>query len=780
MSAIAHGGAIYGFDINLTVVNSHFENNHCLEDDCTGGAIYLLNQLFTPVPLLLITNTDFISNSARRFGGAIYSTLTTTVQGGTFERNQAEGLGPFTQGGGAISMFGRPLTIQNSRFLTNTIWRHKGGAIGLNFGALKLTDTYFSGNRSDAGEGGAVAIEGFIVPDIRNSDFVNNIAETRGGALWTQLVTVTLEGGRLEGNEVLTDSGQGGGIYSGHSLVMTGTRFVSNSAPANGGGAYVTRDAILNGGQFERNIAGGSNPFFHGGAGLFVMQTVNLIDTQFISNSTSQIGGGIRAFGPSSFNNGLFKYNQAQSGGGVYIDDFLTLVDTKFISNSATGFNGGGALVTRETVATNSRFEQNRAASSGAGLHTLTMTLVSSHFISNTAESFWGGGVFASKAGTISNTVFQENHSANGGGLYAAGKVLVIENSRFLSNTTTGNGGGASTNNITSHFRDNLFLNNRSLGGFGGGFYASGSLFMTDTRVISNEAIASGGGMYIRSNATFYGNLFDRNISGNQGGGFYVHSTLTLSGTTVTNNQAAIDGGGGYGAFNWATLLGGYFADNVAQGNGGGFVAGRGLVITASRFIHNHAVGLGGGVYNSSLSTSRRSSPIVNSLFVRNEASMGNAVAISTTTGSTTTLLYSTMANPNLTAGSAIYATIGVAAITNSIIANHTVGLQQANLGAIYEDYNLFFNNTADVAGTVMSGGNKSTGDPSFVNPAIDDYHLSGNSSAIDQAIDIGIDVDFEGDSRPQGDFDLGYDEYVSQNNYLPLIIKSSESALNR
>jgi hypothetical protein len=62
------------------------------------------------------------------------------------------------------------------------------------------------------------------------------------------------------------------------------------------------------------------------------------------------------------------------------------------------------------------------------------------------------------------------------------------------------------------------------------------------------------------------------------------------------------------------------------------------------------------------------------------------------------------------------------------------------------------------IAGPVAVAGTTNK-DPLFVNPTLDDFHLSSNSPAID-AVDDGPALDFEGDQRPQGTrFDLGADE---------------------
>jgi hypothetical protein len=116
-------------------------------------------------------------------------------------------------------------------------------------------------------------------------------------------------------------------------------------------------------------------------------------------------------------------------------------------------------------------------------------------------------------------------------------------------------------------------------------------------------------------------------------------------------------------------------------------------------------------------------------------------------------------------------ATVG---ITNSIITSHSVGLR-AYAGAIWEDYNLFFGNGADVQGPVTSGGGSVTGDPLFVNPISGNYHLMPGSNAIDIGTNAGVTIDIDGQSRPLGDgMDAGYDEFLDLplKVYLPLLTR--------
>ena len=185
--------------------------------------------------------------------------------------------------------------------------------------------------------------------------------------------------------------------------------------------------------------------------------------------------------------------------------------------------------------------------------------------------------------------------------------------------------------------------------------------------------------------------------------------------------------------------------------------------LSGTRFIGNEAY-YGGGVGIGRLDA-------VNALFAGNQANASGA-AIRLTNGQST-LRHVTIAHPTQGASPAISVISGTVNITDTIIANYTIGISQTD-GILSADYDLFFTTTP----TQTSGGTMSWGlhnlnaNPQFVNPATGDYHLAAGSPAIDAGTDAGVTADIDGVARPQGKgYDMGAYEFKF-NIYLPMVMK--------
>lgn len=526
----------------------------------------------------------------------------------------------------------------------------------------------------------------------------------------------SLAGLRLISN---TAGGYGGGLYTDSALTLSDVDFISNTAGVLGGGMATFTSATVTGGSFISNTAGSS------AGGLYVYRAATLTGVVFMSNTAVFYGGGIYALGaatpdPMVLSGTQFIGNWAgQAAGGLLAYENAILTNTDFISNSAEGGGGGGGLIVNgAATVTGGRFVSNTTQSVGGGLEAegAGTTLTGTQFVGNFA-SIWGGGLGASYNITLTNVTFISNSATNsGGGVYAKTDTVLFGGS-FVSNTTTNNGGG-------------LWAQ--------GAVTVTGSSFVSNTAGFGGGALAAGGAVRL-SGASFVGNT-----AGSQGGGLY--------------------------AFGSATIADSFFRLNTASSIGGGFGAEGTVIMTATQLVSNTALNAGGGA----ILTSSDANPgrLVNNLLAGNRSSGdGHDLVISLAAGSTI-LLHNTFADSEPVPGAALMVAAGTVGVTDTVFANQSTAIKVTG-GAVFQDYNLFFDNGTNTSGAV-SGGHSFVGNPAFADPAHADYHLTAASAAINAGANVGVTTDFEGDPRPSGGgFDIGFDEFLGPftfyRNFLPL-----------
>jgi parallel beta-helix repeat protein len=313
----------------------------------------------------------------------------------------------------------------------------------------------------------------------------------------------------------------------------------------------------------------------------------------------------------------------------------------------------------------------------------------------------------------------------NGGGVYAAGATVTLRDNRVTDNSADAGGGvylyqcaGELSGNVVSGNVAATYCDlegHYTLGKGGGMGLEQSDVTLVDNAIGENEAVAfesipavGGGLILLDSDALVRGNVIGGNTSDGAAGGLYLESSdgALIAGNTIVSNTAA-SGGGVYLAGSDASLSNNVIADNACGESGGGML----IFDSSPRLSHNtiayNTGGDGSGVYT------RR-------IFVATHAAM-----------------------------------------TNTIVAGHTVGITvAANTTAALESV-LWYGNGADWggAGTVdVDAGYE--GDPAFVDLDGGDYHILPVSAAIDWGVDAGVAEDIDGDARPYGAGpDLGADE---------------------
>lgn len=136
-------------------------------------------------------------------------------------------------------------------------------------------------------------------------------------------------------------------------------------------------------------------------------------------------------------------------------------------------------------------------------------------------------------------------------------------------------------------------------------------------------------------------------------------------------------------------------------------------------------------------------------------------------------VLHTTIARNKGGDGSGVHVdgTASTVALTNTILASHTVGITVTSGNMTIVNGVLWDGNNMNTAGTgTITLTNEYTGDPIF---AADGYHLTFASAAIDKGLDVDVTLDVDGDHRPCGLApDLGADEISC--HFLSVILKNN------
>lgn len=569
---------------------------------------------------------------------------------------------------------------------------------------------------------------------------------------------------------------------------VAGQRVITVSAPLTNAAAFMIADLTIQGGDVTSGVGCPQNC---GGGMLVLTGTASpLLQNLVVRNNTARLGGGVFAGANLTVTGSVFTNNVATfEGGGLHMANSapgpeyrLVLSNSQFISNTAQN-DGGGAFVFGTAIVSNSWFERNRNfvyPARGAGLLTRYLVMTNTSFYSNTGHT-GGGGAYSTLGAHVTGGVFQNNFAGGVGGGLAAVGGLSLTGTQFISNTSQEGGGGLyiyadlgpPTASVTGAYFERNSCNVFS-GCNGGGLEAAGNkaLVVSASDFLSNTSRSHGAGLASGLPLTLIDALFQGNtctFGACGGGGLFVSDSAVVNEIVVRNNSTQGGGGGAY--FLWLT----HVTDAVFQANscaasdcrGGGVRAENSLSLTNTQFISNTSLGEGGGVAHLGAGDLR----VVNGLFARNAAGAPGLGLWFASPGSGV-VLHTTFANPSATSGAAVVVENGSLGLTNTIVANYAVGITRTS-GSVYENYTLFNGVTTATAGGVTSGPNHPTGNPLFANPAADNYRLQAGSPAQDVGFAVGVPTDFEGNPRPYNlVVDLGYDEFSIIYVYLPVVVR--------
>lgn len=344
-------------------------------------------------------------------------------------------------------------------------------------------------NGSENGGGGLFVGNGANVTIADGTLITQNNSSSNGGGVFVSLNALfTVTGGAISANEATTD---GGGIYNGGTLTISGGTISDNTA-TNGGGIYNGGTLKMSAGTVGGNTASGE------GGGVY--------------NSGTMFMYGSAVIGDSSKTTTATESSYSNKGDGIRV---IGTVYLGYSDSSTTALLTGGIFYNQ-----------------GAGISILNGTaVINSGSISyNCGRGVYVGsndyakyGTFTMNGGTISENVIT---NSNGAGIYAGyhGKVSM-------------NGGTISDNTALNGIDEEGNLTN----GDGGGVAIANTLSsftMTGGTISGNTARRNGGGFYLGSNAfTMSGGTISGNLA-TTGNGIYINDgTFTMSGLALISSD---------------------------------------------------------------------------------------------------------------------------------------------------------------------------------------------------------------------------------------------------
>jgi predicted outer membrane repeat protein len=322
-----HGGAVFSGDKVITSSTTSFVENSA----AVGGAIAATTSVD-------ISHTEFIDNSASYIGGAILlnpeSDKKSTISDSTFEANYG-GLA-----GGAILGNEAKLVISNTDFIYNSA-DVVGGAIA-HGGELEVIDSTFTGNTASANNAGIQAVrdecevedglnEAFCIVFFEEFDLFGDIEMdslfgfASGGAIrvFSPAEALSPMSESDEDQNLLNQLPQ-------QTVSILNSDFSKNSTEGDGGAIYFLGLLQILGSRFEENWAllatffsdseSDSLSEVRGSGGAIYGETIEITDSTFDANFASVNGGAINLLdGDLTVKDSTFDGNVAyEKGGAIY------------------------------------------------------------------------------------------------------------------------------------------------------------------------------------------------------------------------------------------------------------------------------------------------------------------------------------------------------------------------------------------------------------------------------------------------------------------------------
>ncbi|MEQ9617373.1 MAG: FG-GAP-like repeat-containing protein [Phycisphaerales bacterium] len=219
-----------------------------------------------------------------------------------------------------------------------------GGGIFVDGAGPSIRNCVIEMNQASGGGGGIYLSDAFLTT-IEHCTFDTNTSSAGGAIMVTNFSDdVLISGCAFLGNSAVGGPEAGGAIFveSGLATIIVGCTFTSNSAPL-GGAIHVNSGAaaalaLVEGCIFTMNTAGSGGAIWSSGTDF------DCVQSSFVSNSATDIGGGVALQNSSRAINCIFDDNSSTNqGGGAYLfSDFSEVTNCTIVNNTAS--DGGGVF----------------------------------------------------------------------------------------------------------------------------------------------------------------------------------------------------------------------------------------------------------------------------------------------------------------------------------------------------------------------------------------------------------------------------------------------------
>ena len=426
---------------------------------------------------VVLNNITFKNGYSNESMGAVRCFTKLTLANCTFIDNFAEGtnarynevhdaLGVV---GGAVYIYSDDCTIENNRFINNTVWG-SGGGLAVDGKNHKIINNYFDSNQALRHmNGGALHVGQGANTIIRGNTFIDNFAGMGGGAIELQ----NSSGDVIENNIFIHNHAEYGGAIS----------------------IYHTGQFTLKNNTFDNNYAKVYN------------------DSYVPRNESLSIGGVIRVYIEDSSvtsyitENKVYNSRADTSGGAFYIYGNNVVVSKNTFKNTTASKEGAGAILGRgnDITISNNIIQDSTAGGTGGAIYILgnNAKIISNNI--NNAKANAGGAVYVQGDNTevTSNTITNCVATVHSGAVYIKGKKETVSKNTFTSNAAENNGGALRIDQTdSSTITENIFNNNNAPEGTAIKLTGNNTQIANNriSNYNSNAIVASGSNIVIKGN----------------------------------------------------------------------------------------------------------------------------------------------------------------------------------------------------------------------------------------------------------------------------------------